>query len=79
MPRGKKFDPDGPGYDYDTAVSAGLVPDKTGHWSSVDPRSGLILKGRGHKTWNKTVKAEGELGNEIYKKEGRYFTRPRLK
>ena len=71
-----KFDPEGSGYDYDTAEKAGMKPDSTGHWSSREPKSGRILKGRKHKTWNKTVKGEQKAGYEIYKgKDGYYYSR----
>lgn len=74
----KKFDPEGSGYDYTSAISAGLKPDKTGHWPSRvpgGPNEGLLLKGRTHKTWHKTVKGEAKAGYEIYKKKGRYWSK----
>jgi len=71
----KKFDPEGTDYDYETARAAGIKPDKTGHWQSREPKSGLILKGRKHKTWNLTEKGEKEAGYEIYKENGRYKSR----
>jgi hypothetical protein len=77
MPGLIHFDPEGSGYDYDTAKRAGMKPDKTGHWSSREPKSGLILKGRKHKTWHLTVQGEKEAGYEIYKKNGRYYSRPK--
>jgi len=39
------FDPEGSGYDYESAKAAGLLPDSTGHWPSREPKSGLLLKG----------------------------------
>ena len=45
------FNPEGSGYDYKTAKQFGLKPDKTGHWPSRVPSTGLILKGKDHKTW----------------------------
>ena len=72
----KKFDPEGDGYDYETAKKAGLKADSTGHWPSRDPKSGRILKGRKHETFKKTVKGEAKEGYEIYKgKDGFYYSR----
>jgi predicted RNA methylase len=71
------FDPEGEGYDYATAEKYGLQPEK-GHWPSREPRTGLLLKGRGHETWDKTVKGEQDAGYEIYKgPDGRYYSRPK--
>jgi len=71
------FDPEGDGYDYISARAAGITPDKTGHWSSRDPSTGMLLKGAGHKTWSKTLKGEEEAGYEVYKNpnNGRYYSR----
>ena len=71
----KKFDPEGSGYDYETAESHGMKPDKTGHWSSREPKTGRLLKGRKHKTWHLTEKGEKEAGYKIYKKGGFYYSR----
>ena len=72
------FDPEGYGYDYDTAKEAGLSPDETGHWPSRDPRTGLILKGRGHETWDLTEKGEMDAGYQIIKQNGRYMSVPAI-
>lgn len=73
----KPFDPEGSGYDYETAKAAGIEPDKTGHWPSRDPKTGQILKGRKHKTFKLTEQGELEAGFEIYKgKDGKYYSRP---
>lgn len=70
-----KFDPEGSGYDYETARKAGLGPDASGHWPSRDPKSGQILKGRGHETFNLTEEGEKKAGMRIRKGEGgRYFS-----
>ena len=70
------FDPEGQGYDYQSAMTAGILPDETGHWASRDPRTGLLLKGRSHETWNKTLTGEEEAGYEVYQGEdGRYYSR----
>jgi len=73
---GLAFDPDGSGYDEAGARSAGLKPDKSGHWPSRDPKTGMLFKGKGHKTWAKTVKGEEDAGFEVYRDEntGRYFS-----
>jgi len=73
----KKFDPEGTGYDYETAKKRGIKPDETGHWPSRDPKTGVLLKGRGHKTWHKTVTGEEKAGYEIYKRGDRYYSRPK--
>ena len=53
-----------------------MKPDSTGHWSSREPKTGRLLKGRKHKTWNKTVEGERKAGYEIYKgKDGFYYSR----
>ena len=60
----------------DSAVAAGLKADETGHWPSREPKSGLLLKGRGHPTWKLTEEGEAKAGYEIYKgKDGRYYSR----
>jgi len=69
------FDPEGFGYDYESARKAGITPDETGHWSSRDPKSGLILKGAGHETFHKTIAGEKQAGYKIIKKDdGRYYS-----
>ena len=71
-----KFDPEGSGYDYDTARKAGIKPDADDKWPSRDPKSGRILKGRKHETFGETIKGESEAGYEIYKgKDGLYYSR----
>ena len=71
----KKFDPEGKGYDYETARKRGMKPDSTGHWSSLDGRTGKVLKGRKHKTFHLTEEEEKERGNKIVKgPEGRYYS-----
>jgi hypothetical protein len=73
----KKFDPEGSGYDYETAEKSGLGPDKTGHWPSRDPQSGQILKGRKHPTYKLTVEGEKNAGYVIKKgPDNRYYSHP---
>ena len=73
------FDPEGDGYDYETARRSGMRPDETGHWQSRvanGPDEGQILKGRKHKTFHLTEKGEAEAGFEIFKSEnGKYYSR----
>ena len=70
----KSFDPEGSDYDYESARKYGIVPDETGHWQSRVPETGLLLKGVGHKTWEKTLKGEKEAGCRVVNKDGRYYS-----
>lgn len=72
------FDAEGSGYDYESAQAAGLRPGPDGHWPSRDPRTGLLLKGKTHETWGELEKGEEKANHEIYRKDGRYYSRPRL-
>ena len=81
MDRGAKepFDPEGKGYDTESAETAGLKRDSTGHMPSRVPNGineGLILKGKGHETFHLTTKGEEAAGYEIFKSgDGRYYSR----
>lgn len=68
------FDPEGEGYDYFTAYKYGLRPDATGHWPSREPTTGVLLKGRKHKTWKLTERGEAKAGYTIVKRDGRYYS-----
>ncbi len=69
------FDPEGEGYDYATAEEVpGLYDPESRHWSSRDPRTGLILKGRKHKTWDLMVEEDKSLGYRISKRGDRYYS-----
>jgi hypothetical protein len=48
------------------------------HTKSRDPRTGLLLKGRKHRTWKQLVAGEKAAGYEIYKnpEDNRYYSRP---
>ena len=70
----KRFDPEGSGYDYETACASGMLPNSELHWGSLDPRTGMVLKGRNHKTWNLMEAEEKRLGNRIIKKDGHYYS-----
>jgi hypothetical protein len=74
----KAFDPEGDDYDYETAEKAGMEPDDTGHWSSREPKSGQILKGRKHNTFHLTIEGEKKAGYKIYKgKDNKYYSSPK--
>ena len=75
MAQKKRFNPEGKGYDYDSARGAGIKPNKSGHWPSREPKSGLILKGTSHPTFKKTVEGERKAGYSIYQKNNRYYSR----
>ncbi len=70
----KPFNPEGSGYDYESARAAGLGPDIEGHWPSRDPYTGLLLKGRQHKTWHLLEQGEADAGFKIIKRNGRYYS-----
>jgi hypothetical protein len=67
------------GYNYEAATKSGLTPDETGHWGSIDPNTGMILKGKRHPSIIKTKKIERVLGNKIIKKGGERYSIPRKK
>jgi len=70
-----EFDPEGTGYDYETAKMSGLKPDASGHWPSRDPLTGQILKGKKHETFSKTEEGEKVAGHTIIKaSNGRYYS-----
>lgn len=66
------------GYDYESAKSAGLSPNKTGHWPSIGD-GGLVLKARKHPSMILTRKVEKVLGNKIINSEGRQYSVPKKK
>jgi len=71
-----KFDPMGTGYDYETAHKYGINPSPVdGHWQSLVPETGQVLKGANHSTFDKTVAAERRMGNNIvYDETGRLYS-----
>jgi hypothetical protein len=70
-----RFDPQGEGYDFETADKFNIKPDKSGHYQSRVPETGMILKGKNHPTFHKTVKADEELGYRIVQgTDGRYYS-----
>jgi hypothetical protein len=75
-----EFDADGTGYDMKTARAAGLGPagkeagENVGHWPTRDPRTGMILKGKGHTSFGLGISEDEKLGYKLVKKNGRYYT-----
>jgi hypothetical protein len=72
----ERFDPESDGYDYQAAIDSGNIADeKTKHWGSIDPRTGMVLKGKNHPTWNQMIEEEVKLGNTVIKADnGRYYS-----
>lgn len=81
------FDPAGNGFDIQRALLAGMFPNKAGRFGSVAPVSTeeqklfgvpkgsfLVLKGRKHPTFDKTVAAEKKRGFKIVKRGGRLLS-----
>lgn len=58
------------GYDYETAKKSGMGLDGSGHWGSIDPYTGKVLKASKHPSIMKTRKIERALGNKIIKFDG---------
>jgi hypothetical protein len=71
---GGDFDPEGKGYDYKTFDKLGGKRDAKGHGFSRDPKTGMLLKGRKHKTFNLGVSVDENLGYGLKKKGDRYYT-----
>lgn len=85
------FDPEGSGYDYNTANQYGMSRDATGHLGSrveldpvtsqilgLPPGSGIMLKGAGHETWGKALTGEAQAGYNVIKgRDGRYYSIPK--
>lgn len=67
------------GYNYDAALKGGGGPDESGHWASINPDNGMILKGPNHPSIMKTRKIERILGNKIVKKDGERYSIPKKK
>lgn len=77
MKRRSEFDPEGDGYDYDTAKAAGLGPDIDGNWPSRNPKTGQILKGKQHETYYLVEDQEKKFGYKIKKIDGKYYSLPK--
>ena len=75
------FDPEGEGYDYKSAIESGgkaqVQADGKPHWGSLDPRTGMVLKGRKHPTWGLMEAEENRRGSAVVKQpSGRYHSVP---
>jgi len=71
------FDPEGSGYDMESALKAGFKADETGHWATripSGPEEGLILKGMKHKTIGLSKAVDEKMGYKWIKKNGRYYS-----
>ena len=44
------------------------------HGSSLDPRTGEVLKRPGHPTWDLMIQEEEKLGNKIIEKDGKFYS-----
>lgn len=87
------FDPEGEGYDYETALRYGMGPDGTGenlgHWGSrvelndqdrpagYPVGTGLMLKGAKHMSWDKALLGEKQAGYNVLKIGNRYYSVPK--
>lgn len=63
---GDSFDPEGSGYDY-AGAGFDVTRDALGKMRSRNPRTGQILKGRKHPTYDLTKKEEKKAGYVIGK------------
>lgn len=64
-------------YDYNTAEEAGdMYDEKSKHWASRDPRTGMILKNPKHPTFTLAIREDQSSGYApfIDSSTGRYFT-----
>lgn len=66
-------------YDMETAKASGQKPvmnsdDKKLHWGSLDPRTGMVLKSRGHPTWFMHEATGAAMGAKQVFKKGRYYS-----
>lgn len=74
------FDPFGAGFDTDNSRASGARPATSGpnkgHLPSRDPRTGQILKGRAHESFDKAIEEDLGLGFRpfIERGSGRIFT-----
>lgn len=61
---------------YKGGLEPGLGADGEYHLGSRNPKTGRLLKSPKHFTWDKLLKGEKEAGYEVYKKRGKYFSKP---
>ena len=77
-----EFDPEGSGFDMKTAIESGdegeINPeDGKLHFGSIDPRTGMLLKGMKHPTVDKAITGERARGRKLFKRgDGRYYSVP---
>jgi len=64
-------------YDDATAKATGIKVPKGQHGFSLDPKSGKVLKSRGHPSFEKTRMTEEHLDSDLKFKKGRYYAVPR--
>lgn len=70
-----RFDPEGDGYDYETAEKHGMLPKEGEHGYSREPETGQVLKGRRHDTFHKAIREDRKLGYSIAKHpDGKYYS-----
>lgn len=74
------FDPLGVGFDIEASRASGARPAvggiNAGHLTSRDPRTGQVLKGLAHPTFELAIQADVRLGFKPFrsKKSGKFFT-----
>jgi hypothetical protein len=68
------FNPEGSGYDYKRAKELNYKRDEKGHLPTRDYKTGMILKGKKHKTFSKGVQEDFKKGYQLKKKGDRYYT-----
>ena len=78
----QRFDPQGSGFDRATQQIEGmefdqeLDPDGLMHNPSRVPRTGMLLKGRNHPTFDHGVDVDRRMGYGLEMQNGRYYTQP---
>ena len=82
------FDPEGRGYDYGTfaefdpkGLASFITQDskKRKHLGSLDPRTGKVLKGRKHPTFDLMLEEERMLDNLVMRLLDGYYSVPKKK
>jgi len=83
MAKKRPFNPFGKGYDIKTAKKAGMKRKASGknkgHLGSLEPKSGMVLKGMRHKSATQMKAVEELLDNQIKynPNKGRYYSSPK--
>jgi hypothetical protein len=67
------------GYNMPLAKKSGATADATGHWPSLNPATGQVLKGTKHPSMPITRATERDMGNKIVKKKGAMYSVPMKK